>query len=155
MWENQNSFNYKEISSTQNTFIGIVSNGKIFNTYNQQVGVTNDEYKKAMDTINECRELLYKNGILPRPKTPEELNQELQDTLKKTQDMMAEMSVSLTNLNAKVTQLEHESKEVQELITQPVSQPVSQPVTEKSHVKQANANERSQQVYQSSKSANS
>lgn len=64
MWENPSNFNYKEISATQNTFIGIVANGKIFNSYNQQVGVTNEEYKKALDTAKGYQDILYEKGIL-------------------------------------------------------------------------------------------
>lgn len=45
-----NNFNYREINATQSNFIGFVSNGKIYNSFNQQIGVTNDEYKKAIDT---------------------------------------------------------------------------------------------------------
>lgn len=147
MWENQGNFNYKEISTTQNTFIGIVANGKIFNTYNQQVGVTNEEFQKAVDTTAKgYQDILYEKGILVKPKTPEEINQELQETLKQTQAMMAEMSSSLVNLNEKVIKLEHESKEVQDLVTQPQVQP-----QEKNDVKQAVNNERNQSFCKPSK----
>lgn len=150
MWENPSNFNYKEISATQNTFIGIVANGKIFNSYNQQVGVTNEEYKKALDTAKGYQDILYEKGILTKPKTPEEINQELQDTLRKTQEMMAEMSSSLVSLNEKVIKLEHESKEVQELVTQPQAQMQSQP-QEKNDVKQAVNTERNQSLCKSAK----
>lgn len=135
MWESPNNFNYKEITSTQNTFIGVVSNGKIYNSFNQQVGVTTEEYKKALDTAKEYQQILYDKGILTKPKTPEEINQELQETLKKTQAMMAEMSTSLVSLNEKVMKLESESKEVQELITQPEPQSQPQKQKEKTDVK--------------------
>ena len=150
MWENPSNFNYKEISATQNTFIGIVANGKIFNSYNQQVGVTNEEYKKALDTAKGYQDILYEKGILTKPKTPEEINQELQDTLRKTQEMMAEMSSSLVSLNEKVIKLEHESKEVQELVTQPQAQMQSQS-QEKNDVKQAVNTERNQSLCKSAK----
>lgn len=158
MWENPSNFNYKEISATQNTFIGIVANGKIFNSYNQQVGVTNEEYKKALDTAKGYQDILYEKGILTKPKTPEEINQELQDTLRKTQEMMAEMSSSLVSLNEKVINLEHESKEVQELVTQPQAQMQSQMQSqmqlqsqEKNDVKQAVNTERNQSLCKSAK----
>lgn len=150
MWENPSNFNYKEISATQNTFIGIVANGKIFNSYNQQVGVTNEEYKKALDTAKGYQDILYEKGILTKPKTPEEINQELQDTLRKTQEMMAEMSSSLVSLNEKVIKLEHESKEVQELVTQPQAQMQSQS-QEKNDVKQTVNTERNQSLCKSAK----
>ena len=150
MWENPSNFNYKEISATQNTFIGIVANGKIFNSYNQQVGVTNEEYKKALDTAKGYQDILYEKGILTKPKTPEEINQELQDTLRKTQEMMAEMSSSLVSLNEKVIKLDHESKEVQELVTQPQAQMQSQS-QEKNDVKQAVNTERNQSLCKSAK----
>ena len=150
MWENPSNFNYKEISATQNTFIGIVANGKIFNSYNQQVGVTNEEYKKALDTAKGYQDILYEKGILTKPKTPEEINQELQDTLRKTQEMMVEMSSSLVSLNEKVIKLEHESKEVQELVTQPQAQMQSQS-QEKNDVKQTVNTERNQSLCKSAK----
>lgn len=34
-----NNFNYREINATQSNFIGFVSNGKIYNSFNQQIGV--------------------------------------------------------------------------------------------------------------------
>lgn len=46
-----NNFNYREINATQSNFIGFVSNGKIYNSFNQQIGVTNEEYKKAIDIL--------------------------------------------------------------------------------------------------------
>lgn len=63
-----NNFNYREINATQSNFIGFVSNGKIYNSFNQQIGVTNDEYKKAIDTAKDYEQILYDKGILEKPK---------------------------------------------------------------------------------------
>lgn len=52
-----NNFNYREINATQSNFIGFVSNGKIYNSFNQQIGVTNEEYKKAIDTAKDRENL--------------------------------------------------------------------------------------------------
>ena len=54
-------------------------------------------------------------GILVKPKTPEEINQELQETLKQTQTMMTEMSNTIISLNEKVNKLE-EKKDVQQAV---------------------------------------
>ena len=61
-----NNFNYREINATQSNFIGFVSNGKIYNSFNQQIGVTNDEYKKAIDTAKDYEQILYDKGILEK-----------------------------------------------------------------------------------------
>lgn len=63
-----NNFNYREINATQSNFIGFVSNGKIYNSFNQQIGVTNEEYKKAIDTAKDYEQILYDKGILEKPK---------------------------------------------------------------------------------------
>lgn len=66
-----NNFNYREINATQSNFIGFVSNGKIYNSFNQQIGVTNEEYKKAIDTAKDYEQILYDKGILEKPKKAE------------------------------------------------------------------------------------
>lgn len=88
------------------SFIGFVQNGKIFNSYGAQIGYTNDEYNKAIDTAKGFQQKLIDAGILTKPKTPEEINRELQETLKQTQTMMLEMSNTIVSLNDKVTKLE-------------------------------------------------
>lgn len=98
-------FNYKEINYNQSNFIGYINQGKIFNQFNQQVGVVNDEYNKAIETAKGFEKILYEKGILTKPKTPEEINQELQNTLKQTQTMMLEMSNTIVSLNEKVSKL--------------------------------------------------
>lgn len=96
------------------SFVGFVQNGKIFNSYGSPIGYTNDEYQKAIDTAKGFQDKLIEAGILIKPKTPEEINQELQATLKQTQTMMSEMSATIMSLNDKVTKLE--SKNVQQTI---------------------------------------
>ncbi|MBQ7284637.1 MAG: hypothetical protein IJW72_00390 [Alphaproteobacteria bacterium] len=93
----------------QNTtsFIGFVQNGRIFNSYGQPLGYTTDEYNKAIDTAKGFEKILYEKGILTKPKTPEEINKELQETLKQTQSMMLEMSGTIGLLNEKVSKLEN------------------------------------------------
>lgn len=93
------------------SFIGFVQQGKIFNSYGQQLGVTSDEYNKAIDTAKRFEKILYEKGILQKPKTPEEINQELQATLKQTQDMMASMAQSISALNEEVKSLKENKHE--------------------------------------------
>lgn len=102
MFEN-NSLQYDQ--STQ-SFIGFIRNGKIFNSYGQQLGYITDEYNKAVETAKGFQQKLFDAGILTKPKTPEEINQELQNTLKQTQSMMLEMSNTIVALNDKVSKLE-------------------------------------------------
>lgn len=94
------------------SFVGFIQNGKI-NSYNgQQIGVTIDEYNKALDIAKGFQQKLIDAGILVKPKTPEEINQELQETLKQTQSMMVDMSKTIMSLNEKVNRLE--SKDVRQ-----------------------------------------
>lgn len=96
------------------SFVGFIQNGKI-NSYNgQQIGVTIDEYNKALDIAKGFQQKLIDAGILVKPKTPEEINQELQETLKQTQSMMVDMSKTIMSLNEKVTKLE--GKDVEQAI---------------------------------------
>ena len=101
-------FNAYNQSFNQNnaSFIGFVQNGRIFNSYGQQLGYINDEYNKAIETAKEYQKVLYEKGILTKPKSPEEINQELQDTLKQTQAMMLEMSNTIVSLSEKVNKME-------------------------------------------------
>ena len=94
-------------------FICFIQNGKICNYSGQQVGVTTEEYNKAIDTAKGFQQKLIEAGILIKPKTPEEINQELQETLKQTQTMMLEMSNTIISLNEKVDKLE-EKKDVKQ-----------------------------------------
>lgn len=101
-------FNAYNQSFNQNnaSFIGFVQNGRIFNSYGQQLGYINDEYNKAIETAKGYQKVLYEKGILTKPKSPEEINQELQDTLKQTQAMMLEMSNTIVTLSEKVNKME-------------------------------------------------
>lgn len=92
------------------SFVGFIQNGKINNYNGQQIGVTIDEYNKALDIAKGFQQKLIDAGILVKPKTPEEINQELQETLKQTQSMMVDMSKTIMSLNEKVNRLE--SKDV-------------------------------------------
>lgn len=102
MFEN-NSLQYNQ---SNQSFIGFIQNGKIFNSYGQQLGYITDEYNKAVETAKGFQQKLFDAGILTKPKTPEEINQELQNTLKQTQSMMLEMSNTIVALNDKVSKLE-------------------------------------------------
>lgn len=112
MFEN-NSLN--QYNPSNQSFIGFIQNGKIFNSYGQQLGYINDEYNKAIETAKGFQQKLIDAGILTKPKTPEEINQELQNTLKQTQAMMLDMSNTIVALNDKVSKLE-EKKDVQQTI---------------------------------------
>lgn len=103
MFEN-NSLQYDQ--STQ-SFIGFIRNGKIFNSYGQQLGYITDEYNKAVETAKGFQQKLFDAGILTKPKTPEEINQELQNTLQQTQAMMLEMSNTIVALNDKVSKSDY------------------------------------------------
>lgn len=119
-----NNFNYREINATQSNFIGFVSNGKIYNSFNQQIGVTNDEYKKAIDTAKDYEQILYDKGILEKPKTQEEMSKETQKVLKDTQAMMLEMSNALAALNDKVVKLEEKESNAKQTANTERSEPL-------------------------------
>lgn len=88
------------------SFIAFVQNGKIFNSAGQHIGYVNEEYNKAIETAKGYEKVLYDKGILTKPKSPEEINQELQDALRQTQTMMADMSAALMSLSDKVNRME-------------------------------------------------
>lgn len=111
---------------TNTSFIGFVQQGKIFNSYGQQLGVTSEEYNKAIETAKGFEKILYDKGILQKPKTPEEINQELQATLKQTQEMMSAMAQSIASLNNEVKTLK-ENKNVQQADSDESGKQVSKP----------------------------
>jgi hypothetical protein len=80
------------------SFIGFVQQGKIYNSYGLQIGYTSEEYNKVIQTAKEFEKILYEKGILQKPKTPEEINRELQETMK-------QMMLSIQNLNAEISTL--------------------------------------------------
>jgi molybdenum-dependent DNA-binding transcriptional regulator ModE len=108
------------METNQGLFWGYVQNGKIFNQVNQQVGVLMEEYQKAIDTAKKFEEVLYEHNILTRPKTPEEINTELQNTI---QTLVSTVS----SLNEKINKLEQrENKNVdKQKSTNELCQPVS------------------------------
>lgn len=106
-------FNYKEINYNQSNFIGYINQGKIFNQFHQQVGVVLDEHKKAIDVAKgfqdkaeEYRNKLIEAGIITKPKTPEEINQELQNTIKQQQEALATMMQAISEMGDKISKLE-------------------------------------------------
>lgn len=92
--------NYGNMFQNNPGFVGFVQDGKIFNSTGQQVGYTTDEYNKAMQVAQGYEKILYEKGILTKPKTPEEINQELQKTL-------TQMQSAMSVLVAKVEKLEN------------------------------------------------
>ena len=121
---NNNYYN-QTIPPNTTSFIGFVQNGKIFNSYGQQLGYVTDEYNKAIETAKGYEKVLYDKGILTKPKSPEEINQELQDTLRQTQAMMADMSSALVALSDKVNNLE--KKDDRQTVNAKPSRSVSRP----------------------------
>jgi hypothetical protein len=97
----------------QTNQICYIQNGRIYNYLNQQIGVVTEEYNKAIETAKGFQQKLIEAGIITKPKTPEEINAEIQETLKQTQTMMLEMSNTIVSLNAKINKLE-ENKDVKQ-----------------------------------------
>ena len=106
-------FNYTEINCSQGNFLGYINQGKIFNQFHQQIGVTTDEHKKAIDIAKgfqskaeEYQNKLIEAGIITKPKTPEEINQELQNTIKQQQEAMSSMMKAIAEMGDKISKLE-------------------------------------------------
>ncbi len=80
-------------------FYGVVRDDKIYNQNGQLVGYTVEQYNKALETAKGFENILYEKGILTKPKTPEEINQEMQEAMNK-------MSLSIQALTKKIEILE-------------------------------------------------
>ena len=100
------NFNYREFNSTTPSFLGYVNQGKIFNTYNQQIGVSLDEYNRVLGIAKDYKKVLEEKGIIEKEKTPEEINKELQATISKQSEIMAKMTETIQAINEKVILLE-------------------------------------------------
>ena len=100
------NFNYREFNSTTPSFLGYVNQGKIFNTYNQQIGVSMEEYNRVLGVAKDYKKVLEDKGIIEKEKTPEEMNKELQLTISKQAEIMAKMTETIQAINEKVTLLE-------------------------------------------------
>ena len=92
--------NFQQFNSS---FVGFVQQNKIFNSCGTLIGYTAEEYNKAVQTAKEFEKILYDKGILQKPKTPEEINRELQEAMK-------QMTQSIANLNAEINSLKKESR---------------------------------------------
>jgi hypothetical protein len=95
------------------SFVGITKDGKYYDTFGNLIGYSIEEYNKALNMAKDYEKILYDKGILVRPKTAEEINQELQKTLQDTQNMMKEMSKSLLALSDKVNGMEKDDEHKQ------------------------------------------
>ena len=95
--------NYRELNFNMPSFVGYISGTKIFNTYNQQVGVTNDEYNKAVNLAKEYKKVLEDKGIIEKPKTPEEM---LKESIAQQNEMLMQMTQTIKALTDKVSTLE-------------------------------------------------
>lgn len=93
------------------SFVGIAKDGRFYDTFGNLIGYSGEVYNKAIDTIKSYEKILYDKGILVKPKTAEEINQELQKTLQDTQAMMLEMSKSIQALSNKVLEKEDEHQQ--------------------------------------------
>lgn len=86
-------------------FVGYIQGGKIYTAAGQQVGCTSEEYNKAVEIAKGYEQVLIDKGILSKPKTAEEINLELQNTLKETQSMMAGMADTIKSLNDEIKKM--------------------------------------------------
>ena len=97
------NMNYRELNFNMPSFVGYISGTKIFNTYNQQVGVTNEEYNKAVNLAKEYKKVLEDKGIIEKPKTPEEI---LKESIAQQNEMLLQMTQTIKALSDKVSTLE-------------------------------------------------
>ena len=102
------NMNYREFNFNMPSFVGYVSGTKIYNTYNQQVGVTNEEYNKAVNLAKEYKKVLEDKGIIEKQKTPEEL---LKESLAQQNEVLLQMTQTIKQLNEKVQSLEKKNEQ--------------------------------------------
>ena len=108
------NFNYQQLTINNPNFLSYINQNKIFNAYNnQQIGVTLDEYNKAVNIAKEYKKILEDKGIIEKEKTPEEMQKELQETIKRQSEVMAQMADTIRAINEKVNSLE-EKKDVEQ-----------------------------------------
>lgn len=106
------NFNYQQLTINNPNFLSYVNQGKIFNAYNnQQIGVTNDEYNKALNIAKEYKKVLEDKGIIEKEKTPEEIQKELQETIKRQNEVMAQMADTIKSISDKVNDMEKKDVE--------------------------------------------
>ena len=102
------NMNYREFNFNTPSFMGYVSGTKIYNTYNQQIGVTNEEYNKAVNLAKEYKKVLEDKGIIEKPKTPEEI---LKESLAQQNEMLMQMTQTIKSLTEKVSNLEKSNEQ--------------------------------------------
>lgn len=108
------NFNYQQLTINNPNFLSYVNQGKIFNAYtNQQIGVTIEEYNKALNIAKEYKKVLEDKGIIEKQKTPEEIQKELQETINRQNEVMAKMAETIKSISEKVNNLE-EKKDVKQ-----------------------------------------
>lgn len=121
------NFNYQQLTINNPNFLSYVNQNKIFNAYtNQQIGVTLEEYNKALNVAKEYKKILEDKGIIEKERTPEEMQRELQEVIKHQNEVMAQMADTIKAINDKVNNLEEKKDAEQTSIAKP-SEPFFKP----------------------------
>lgn len=95
------TLSYEKMSMMTQSFFGFIKDGVIYNNNSVIVGRTEEKYQQALETAKKFEQKLIEAGIIQKPKTPEEINKELQQ-------MIAEMAGTIATLSDKVKGLENE-----------------------------------------------
>lgn len=95
------TLSYEKMSMMTQSFFGFIKDGVIYNNNSVIIGRTEEKYQQALETAKKFEQKLIEAGIIQKPKTPEEINKELQQ-------MIAEMAGTIATLSDKVKGLENE-----------------------------------------------
>lgn len=95
------TLSYEKMSMISQSFFGFIKDGMIYNNNSVLIGRTEEKYQQAIETAKKFEQKLIEAGIIQKPKTPEEINKELQE-------MIAEMAGTIATLSDKVKGLENE-----------------------------------------------
>lgn len=95
------TLSYEKMSMMTQSFFGFIKDGVIYNNNSVIIGRSEEKYQQALETAKKFEQKLIEAGIIQKPKTPEEINKELQQ-------MIAEMAGTIATLSDKVKGLENE-----------------------------------------------
>ncbi len=105
-------FNFETLTVNSGDMImAYIKEDKIFDTTGKLIGRTEESYQTVLTSAKECEELLYTNNIWTRPKTPEQLNQELQEQIKAQSELMASMTDVISGLKDDINNMKKEKKD--------------------------------------------
>lgn len=105
--DNNPTFNFNMYNQGMQSFYGYIKDGNFYDYSGLEKGVTIEKYNKAMELAKGFEDQLVKAGIIELPKTQEEINKELRESLIHNTELMSQMMNTINQLNERISKNEY------------------------------------------------